>query len=84
MRPQQHHEHFSVSFPDQHVVQVTLNRPGKLNCINKSTSREIAQVWNLLDNDDDLWIGIITGTGRAFCTGADLEGMWYEVLLNHG
>ncbi|KAF2166498.1 hypothetical protein M409DRAFT_23135 [Zasmidium cellare ATCC 36951] len=78
MATPQQHEHFQVSFPAEHVIQVTLDRPDKLNCINKATSREIAQVWNLLDHDESLWIGIITGSGRAFCTGADLEE-WNEM-----
>jgi mevalonyl-CoA hydratase len=66
--------HFNVSFPDERIVQVTLNRPEKLNCIDKATSREIAEIWELFDRDESLWVGIITGVGRAFCTGADLYG----------
>ncbi|KIV99311.1 uncharacterized protein PV09_08972 [Verruconis gallopava] len=66
-------EHFNVSFPDERIIQVTLNRPEKLNCINKATSREIQKIWESFDQDESLWVGIITGNGRAFCTGADLE-----------
>ncbi|KAK4096520.1 ClpP/crotonase [Parathielavia hyrcaniae] len=66
-------QHFQVSFPAEHVVQVTINRPDKLNCINKATSREIADIWEQFDQDESLWVGIITGVGRAFCTGADLH-----------
>lgn len=68
-------EHFYVSFPQERILQITLNRPEKLNCINKATSQEIQRVWELFDQDETLWIGIITGAGRAFCTGADLQGM---------
>lgn len=68
--------HFNVSFPHEKVVQVTLNRPEKLNSINKETSREIAKIWELFDEDESLWVGIITGNGRAFCTGADLGGQY--------
>ncbi|PYI02954.1 enoyl-CoA hydratase/isomerase family protein [Aspergillus sclerotiicarbonarius CBS 121057] len=67
------HPHFQVSFPHERVVQVTLNRPEKLNCIDLPTSREIQKVWELFDQDESLWVGIITGAGRAFCTGADLQ-----------
>ncbi|KAF7193605.1 Mevalonyl-coenzyme A hydratase sidH [Pseudocercospora fuligena] len=66
-------QHFYISFPAEHIVQVTINRPEKLNSINKATSREIADVWDLFDQDEDLWVAIITGSGRAFCTGADLQ-----------
>ena len=66
--------HFNVSFPQERILQVTLDRPEKLNCIDKATSREIQGVWDLFDQDERLWVGIITGVGRAFCTGADLQG----------
>ncbi|KFY06240.1 hypothetical protein V491_08762, partial [Pseudogymnoascus sp. VKM F-3775] len=66
-------KHFNVSFPDDKIVQVTLNRTEKLNCIDLPTSREIQKIWELFDQDESLWVGIITGTGRAFCTGADLQ-----------
>lgn len=67
-------QHFYVSFPHERILQVTLNRPEKLNCINKTTSDEIKEIWELFDHDESLWVGIITGVGRAFCTGADLHG----------
>lgn len=66
--------YFNVSFPGEHIVQVTINKPEKLNCIDKTTSREIAEIWDQFDQDNSLWVGIITGVGRAFCTGADLHG----------
>ncbi len=66
--------HFNVSLPQERILQVTLDRPEKLNCIDKATSREIQGVWDLFDQDERLWVGIITGVGRAFCTGADLQG----------
>lgn len=75
------HENFYISFPHERVVQVTINRPDKLNCIDKTTSREIAKIWELFDEDESLWVAIITGVGRAFCTGADLGGGF--LLLYH-
>lgn len=69
---------FRISFPHERVLQVTLTRPEKLNSIGKATSREIQEVWERFDQDETLWVGIITGSGRAFCTGADLQGMLEE------
>jgi mevalonyl-CoA hydratase len=69
-------ERFNISFPQERIVQVTLTRPEKLNCIDQATSQEIAKVWELFDQDESLWVGIITGAGRAFCTGADLQGVF--------
>jgi enoyl-CoA hydratase/carnithine racemase len=73
-RVAQHFENFDVTFPDDRIIQVTLTRTQKLNCIDKATSREISKTWERLDEDETLWLGIITGAGRAFCTGADLQG----------
>ena len=73
------YEHFEVSFPDDRIIQVTLIRTSKLNCIDKKTSQQIQEIWDELDRDESLWVGIITGSGRAFCTGADLEGELYAV-----
>ncbi|TIA20216.1 ClpP/crotonase [Aureobasidium pullulans] len=72
------YRHFNVSFPDDRIVLVTLNRPDKLNCVDQTTSKEIAEIWELFDRDESLVVGIITGNGRAFCTGADL-GEWNEM-----
>lgn len=66
--------HFRVTFPTERIIQVTIDRQDKLNCIDKETSRQMRQVWEQFDEDDTLWAGIITGSGRAFCTGADLHG----------
>lgn len=68
-------QNFEVTFPHEKIIQVTINRPQKLNCIDKRTSQEIAEIWELFDEDETLLVGIITGVGRAFCTGADLQGM---------
>lgn len=73
-RSPQHFQNFDVTFPHERVVQVTLTRTGKLNCIDLATSRHIVEIWQRLDEDENLWVGIITGVGRAFCTGADLTG----------
>jgi enoyl-CoA hydratase/carnithine racemase len=67
-------EDFCVEFPDDRIIQITLKRPQKLNAIKLSTSHQIATVWELFDNDESLRVGIITGSGRAFCVGADLDG----------
>jgi len=63
-----------LSFPSPAVLLVRLNRPKALNCINSEGHAELQQVWDWLDAEPSLRVGIITGTGRAFCAGADLKG----------
>lgn len=56
------------------VATLTLNRPDKLNALNPSLLQESAKVIRELNDDDDVKVLIITGTGRAFSSGADLSG----------
>ena len=62
-----------LSFPTPHVLLVTLNRPEKLNCINNAGHWELHHIWEWLDQEPSLRVGIVTGSGRAFCAGADLK-----------
>ena len=65
-----------LSFPAPHVLLVTLNRPKQLNCINNTGHYELHRIWTWLDDEPSLRVGIITGSGRAFCAGADLKGLF--------
>lgn len=64
-----------LSYPAPSVLLVRLDRPKALNCINSEGHFELDAIWNWLDQEPTLSVGIITGTGRAFCAGADLKGM---------
>lgn len=63
-----------ISFPAPGVLLVHLNKPKDLNCINAEFTQELENIWLWLDEEPTLSVGIITGTGRAFCAGADLKG----------
>ena len=67
-------KHIVVTFPAEGVMLVRLNRPKQLNCLHAEAHVELIQIWDYLDSEDSLRVGIITGTGRAFCAGADLKG----------
>lgn len=73
--PQPPTKYADISYPAAGVVLVTLNRPKDLNCINAEGTQELEAVWAWLDREPALVVGIITGTGRAFCAGADLKGI---------
>ncbi|MCY4193565.1 MAG: enoyl-CoA hydratase/isomerase family protein [bacterium] len=56
-----------------HVATITLNRPDALNAINGELRQELNAAWRRFRGDDEAWVAIITGAGRAFCAGADLR-----------
>jgi len=58
---------------DNHVVTITYNRPDVLNAINAEMRRGLNAAFDRFRTDDDAWVAIVTGAGRAFCAGADLH-----------
>lgn len=58
---------------EDHVLTATLNRPERLNSLNLTMARELCEVFDRSDGDDDVRVVILTGAGRAFCAGFDLE-----------
>ena len=55
------------------IVTMTLNRPDSLNAINRLLRQELADAIVEFDNDSEAYVAIITGSGRAFCSGRDLK-----------
>jgi enoyl-CoA hydratase/carnithine racemase len=55
------------------VARVTLNRPEAKNAIDDETNALLWEIWSDFGADDSLDLAIITGTGDAFCAGADLK-----------
>jgi enoyl-CoA hydratase len=55
------------------VRLVTLNRPEALNAANEALHHEIARVWPDLDADPDVGAIVLTGAGKAFSGGGDLQ-----------
>jgi enoyl-CoA hydratase len=61
---------------DDHVVTLTLNRPDRLNALNEELLRELAAALIALDDDADVRVAILTGSGdKAFAAGADVAAM---------
>ncbi|WP_433722570.1 crotonase/enoyl-CoA hydratase family protein [Nocardia sp. CA-129566] len=56
-----------------HIAIITLNRPEAMNAVNAALSIAVGAALEELAADRELRAGVITGAGRAFCAGADLE-----------
>ena len=80
---------------DGHVATITLNRPERMNAMNQKLKDELREAWRQVKNDPDVWCAILTGAGRGFSTGADVEGLatpgsftridrWRELALIEG
>ncbi|MGB3894967.1 enoyl-CoA hydratase/isomerase family protein [Mycolicibacter sinensis] len=60
---------------DGHTATITLNRPEALNALSPHMVTELRAAYAEAENDDRVWLLIVTGTGRAFCTGADVKAI---------
>src|SRR6202048_5587585 len=54
------------------IATLTLNRPDKLNAINKDLALSRNESLGRLTTDKSIYVVIITGAGRAFCSGGDI------------
>jgi enoyl-CoA hydratase/carnithine racemase len=58
----------------ENILTITLNRPERLNAWTATMGTELIEAFDRADEDDEVRAVIVTGAGRAFCAGADLEG----------
>ena len=65
---------------DGPVRTVVLNRPAELNAVNKSLHWALANVWQRLSQDPEARVVVVTGAGRAFSAGGDLD--WITSFLD--
>jgi len=60
---------------DSGVCTITLNRPNKLNALRFPTIEEILDVFESIRKNESIRAIVFNGSGRAFCSGDDLESM---------
>ncbi|HZU73229.1 MAG TPA: enoyl-CoA hydratase/isomerase family protein [Acidimicrobiales bacterium] len=66
-------EHLRFERRDNGVVLITLDRPDVLNAANERLHRELSEIWTTVGADDDARVAVVTGAGKAFSAGGDLE-----------
>ncbi len=57
------------------VLTLTLNRPDELNAVNAELHSELSRIFRDARDDDEADIVVLTGEGRAFCAGGDIDWM---------
>ncbi|WP_188208063.1 enoyl-CoA hydratase-related protein [Alkalibacillus aidingensis] len=58
---------------DEGILTVTLNRPDAMNAYTYQMNEELMNVYQKANQDDQVRVIIVTGAGRAFCAGMDLD-----------
>lgn len=58
---------------DDGVLTITLNRPDRLNAVNRALHNDLSRVFVAASIDTDVEIIVLTGEGRAFSAGGDIE-----------
>jgi enoyl-CoA hydratase len=70
------------------VAVLTINRPDKKNAVNGDVARGMEAAIDRLEEDPEVWVGVLTGAGTVFCAGADLkainEGKAAELATERG
>ena len=71
---------FSYDKTESGIVTITLIRPERLNALTFEVYRELTDTFAALRNDEDVRVIVITGTGRAFCSGGDVKDIIGELF----
>ena len=62
-----------IDWPQERVLRIVMDNAGKLNSADSSMHTELAQIWRDIDADPNVSVAIITGAGKAFSSGGDLD-----------
>lgn len=66
-----------------HVARITLHHP-PVNVLNLSVLKELEQIFNEVEEDEYVRVVIVTGTGRFFCAGADINELAHLNTVHDG
>lgn len=66
-------QHILFEKRDNHILWLTLNRPEVLNAANARLHTELVEVWRTVERDPEVHVVVVTGAGRAFSAGGDLQ-----------
>jgi len=64
-----------VESSDNGVALLVMNRPEKLNALNGELAEALNRAFERIGADDTIRVAVLTGAGRAFCAGGDLQAI---------
>jgi enoyl-CoA hydratase/carnithine racemase len=68
------YQHILYEVSDK-IATITLNRPERMNAWTAIMERDVRHAMETAAADDNVRVIVLTGAGRAFCAGADMEGL---------
>src|SRR5437879_1955519 len=76
------YERLRIDWARESVLRVTISAPGRLNAVDATGHRELAEIWRDADADDDVRAIVVRGEGEAFSAGGDLD-MIEEMMADY-
>ena len=67
------YEHLVFERREHGVLLITINRPDRMNATNARLHTELSSVWRDVAADDETRVAVVTGAGKAFSAGGDLD-----------
>jgi 2-(1,2-epoxy-1,2-dihydrophenyl)acetyl-CoA isomerase len=67
------YQHLTINDTAAGVQTITLNRPERLNAVNLQLAEELPQALDAASRNDQIRVVVLTGAGRGFCAGLDLD-----------
>jgi enoyl-CoA hydratase len=62
-----------VARPEEHVLEIVLSDPDRLNALGHDGHRHLAEIWREVDRDPETRVVVVRGEGTAFSAGGDLD-----------
>lgn len=75
------YEHLLFEERENGVLLMTMNRPEQLNATDAVLHNALSRVWLDIEEDDDVRVVVVTGAGRAFSAGGDLN--WVSTMVGN-
>ncbi|MDP9869993.1 MULTISPECIES: enoyl-CoA hydratase/isomerase family protein [Streptosporangium] len=77
------YEKLKIDWAADGVLRIVISEPRRLNAVDMTGHRELAEVWRDVDRDDDVRAVVVRGEGEVFSAGGDLS-MIEEMTRDHG